>query len=368
MVRKAMLCVLLIAGCMQKSQETPSASATPAPRPVQASTIPAPAPEAAVDLLGDEYRQADAIIRAWEGDKAQLEDAKNRFMSIVAKDKSYALAYVGLANVEYRMGFKYENSYEPDSLQRAWKFAQHALKLNPELYEGHMVSGWIQRYEGDWDAARESANAAEKIRPGQAATLLLRAELGETSDDPRDTVKYAKEALNVAQDARDRAAAYGYLIDAYEFGSHLQEAQAAYEEQLKLVPDSSMAHARYSALLLARDDVDGAVREAEKAVSLFKSPFATAVLAESYLKKAQILWDESKIQESATIVAKIAELPGDNARVSYALGRFYENAAVRSRDKSMRKKALDSYRKAANLQPGWTEATQAVERLEKSVG
>ena len=368
MIRRAALCALLAVGCTQKQEPVAPAAAAPRPTPVvQASAIPAVAPAGDADLLASEYRQADDILRKWEGDKAQLEDARSRLMAIVAKDKGYALAYVGLANVEIRTKPDNEDESPTVHQERAYKFSQHALKLNPELYEAHLAAGWIARHERDTDKAREAAEAAEKIRPNTAGVRLLRADIGLTGDDPRETVKHAKDALEVATDPYDKAAAYRYLVEAYEFGSHLEEADHAYQEMLKATPDSSSAHARYSALLLYRDDVDGAVQHAEKAMSLFKSPLAEAVYAQAYLKKAQMLWDANQVAESTKYVEKIAELPGSNARVSFALGKFYENAAVRGKDKAMRKKALVSYKKAVELDANYEDAKRAVERLEKTV-
>ena len=368
MIRRAVLCALLAVGCTQKQELAAPVAAAPAPAPVvQASAIPAAAPAPDTDLLASEYQQADDILRKWEGDKAQLADAKNRLMAIVAKDKGYALAYVGLAKVEVRTESDSDDESPNESLARAYKFSQHALKLNPDLYEAHLTAGWIARYERDTDKAREEADAAEKIRPNTAGVRLLRADIELSGDDPRETVKHAKQALEVATDPYDKAAAYRYLIEAYEFGSHLEEADHAYQEMLKCTPDSSSAHARYSALLLYRDDVDGAVQHAEKAMSLFKSPLAEATFANACLKKAQTLWDANQVAESAKYVTKIAELPGDNARVSFALGKFYEDAAVRGRDKDMRKKALVSYKKAVELDANFEDAKRAVERLEKSV-
>lgn len=124
-------------------------------------------------------------------------------------------------------------------------------------------------------------------------------------------------------------------------------------------------HGNYAGFLLRRDDVDGAIREGEAAVRISPYPLALGTLAQSYLAKARRLWDENRIPESVVLVQKAGALASDNPHVAYALGSFYEGAAIRGKDPSMRAKALTSYKRSLELLPGYEDARQAVARLGK---
>ena len=334
---------------------------------VQRPAAADPLSPSASDALHDDYLAVSRQITRWDGDEEKLKDARERVMAILAKDRSYAPAYVALARVEYASGYNKDGTYEPEALDRAAKFVNHALKLDSSNHEAHCTAAWIARYKGDFDVAEESLRKADELRPAHAAQKVVRASIATAENDPQRAVQLSREVIAESADEDHRADAYQYLIEAYLRGSHLQEADAAYQELLKLRSDSASVHGSYAWLLLARDDIDGAVREAEAAARIRKYDMGTAVLGAAYLAKAQQLWEANRIGESAGYVEKVGELASDNAEVSYALGQFYEGAAVRGRDPSMRKKALASYKRVLEISPRHMEAERAVARMERRV-
>ncbi|HEU4520927.1 MAG TPA: tetratricopeptide repeat protein [Thermoanaerobaculia bacterium] len=351
-------------------------SETPSPDVTQANALAVEAPSAASrpepvvtqDPFADDYASIRAQIARWDGDVERLREPRERLMGILAKDRTYAPAYVALSRVEYSSGFQKDGTYEPAALDRAEKFVNHALKLDASNFDAHCTAATIARLRGDYDIAEESLRRAEELKPDDAAAKVLRASLAAEQNEMLAAVRLAKEVIAGTQDGDLRAEAYEILIQAYVEGSHLEEADAAFREVLKLRPDSAWVHSTYAWLLLNRDDIDGAVRESEAAAAIRKYPFGTAVLARSYLAKGQQLWDANRIGESAAFVAKVANLSDDDAEVSFALGKFYEGAAVRSRDASMRQKALEAYRRVLKINPRHMEAERAVARLERRTG
>jgi tetratricopeptide (TPR) repeat protein len=98
-------------------------------------------------------------------------------------------------------------------------------------------------------------------------------------------------------------------------------------------------------------------------VAIRKYKEAEGVLAMAYIRKAQQMWEESQIQQSAAYIEKVRGVAGDNPNLMFALGQFYETAAIRGRDRSMRQKAVEAYRRALELDPKYKEAELALERL-----
>ena len=223
-------------------------------------------------------------------------------------------------------------------------------------------------YNGDYDIAEESLRTAEQLRPEDPGLNLVRAYIALRQREIQNALQFARKVTANATDADDRADGHRVLALIYQSGLHLDEADASYRELLKLRPDSATAHASYARLLLHRDDVDGAIREAEEALRIRTFPMGKFVLTQAYLRRAQELWDAKRIAESAAFIEKVAAISDEDAEISFALGEFYESAAVRGRDASMRKKALAAYKRALQIDPRNAEAGRAVSRLERSSG
>lgn len=365
-IRYSAAAVLLAVACGNEREK----SASPAERPIvpasvaQTTSLPVTQDEAA-DAFAAEYRSIMQGLRRWDGDAAAIEEARTRIKAILAKDRRYAPAYVALARAESAAGYQSGSNFEPGALDRASKFIQHAIKLDSENFEAHCAAAWVARYRGDLDLAEESLRRAEELKPGTPEVKLIRASIANAQDDLPQMVKLAREVAAGAESVDDRVQAYSYLIRGYEAGLHLDEADAAHREVLKLRPDSAWLHGNYASFLLRRQDIDGAIREAEEAVRIRKYPNAVSTLVRSYIAKAQILWDANKISESAAYIQKVVGVAGEDSNLSYALGQFYEHAAIRSRDASMRAKALASYRRTLELNPRHIDAERAIQRLSR---
>jgi tetratricopeptide (TPR) repeat protein len=349
----------LFAGCVAK-REAPVAE--PVAPQIQAERSTA-TPPAERDPLIKEYRAATSLIRGYDGDSRKLQQARAQLVSILGRNRDYAPAYVGLAMIEYRSGYRSGGGYDPVALDRAMKLVSHALKLDPNLFDAHATAAWIERYRGDLDAARLSIDVAEGLQPNDPALKLTRAELAEVDANPKEMLRYAREVIAESKDPRDRAAAYHYVIAAYTGGGHIEQAEAAHRELLALVPDSPWAHANYSAFLLRRDDTDGSIREAERAVSLSRDPFSIATLTRAYIQKADQLWTSGQTAEAFAFADRANALSMDHAEASVLLGTWYERIYRRGDDSANRDRAVAAYRRALALEPGNQQASSAIGRL-----
>jgi tetratricopeptide (TPR) repeat protein len=349
----------LLAGCIAK-REAPVAE-PPAPDIQAERSTATPPPDR--DPLIKEYRAAKSLIAGYDGDPRKLQQARAQLISILGRNRDYAPAYVGMAMIEYRLGHRLDGGYDLVALDRAAKLVNHALKLDPNLFDAHATAAWIARYRGDLDAARVSLSVAEGLQPNDPALKLTRAELAEADANTKEMLRFAREVIAESKDTRERAAAYHYVIAAYTGGGHIEQAEAAHRELLALVPDSPWAHANYSAFLLRRDDTDGAIREAERAVSLSRDPFSVATLARAYIQKADQLSTAGQAAESDAFADRANALSVDNAEAAVLLGTWYERIYHRGDDPAIRDRAIAAYRRALALEPGNERASSALSRL-----
>lgn len=129
------------------------------------------------------------------GGNEDLIKAVRYFDSAIAKDKTYALAYAGLADTYTTMALDWRNPKEV--FPKAQEYARTALKLDDTLGEAHFSRGAIAYfYEWDWaEAQRELDKALEldaKSVEGNACYLHSLETLG-TADEALAQIHHALE-------------------------------------------------------------------------------------------------------------------------------------------------------------------------------
>jgi Tfp pilus assembly protein PilF len=360
------------AACTKTPDATPApvqqASAASVARPAPPAVTPPPASPPAADPFAADWERAYALIDSWDGDGRKLDEARGMLVAIIEKDRRYAPAYVGLARVEFMRGYQSGRQFDRSSTGRARKFLQHALKLDPDLFEAHVTSARVYLADGDLDLARQSWDRADELRPNSPRVRLGRAALAEAEENPSEMVRLAREVLSMPHEPATAAGAWQILVTAYTWEGHLDQADVAHRQILKLEPGSAWAHGNYASFLLDRGDVDGAMREAEAAVRIVPYPIAMNTLSRALLAKASQQWGAGEFAAAGATVERIANLGESDASVEAGLGAFYETASIRSKQPDMRARALDWYRKAAAHEPENQEYRKAVERMSAKVG
>ena len=143
---------------------------------------------------------------------------------------------------------------------RAREAVAHALALDPDLAEGHAGMGWIQMvFDRDWRGAEASYRRALELAPVNAVVLrragVLAAYLGRFDE----AIALDHRALE-----QDPLSTSTYI----NLGTHLHpidrlaEAEAAFRKALELAPQSPVARALLSRILLAKGRGKEALAEA----------------------------------------------------------------------------------------------------------
>src|SRR5467141_637580 len=105
----------------------------------------------------------------WEKRNSEaLHQAVSYYQQAIDKDPSYALAYVGLADVTVAR-VDYEGASPAEVLPVAKRAALRALEIDPGLAEAHASLGLISLYDFDWQTALNEFRAAIELKPDYAA-------------------------------------------------------------------------------------------------------------------------------------------------------------------------------------------------------
>lgn len=96
---------------------------------------------------------------------SDMRESIEHFRAAVSRDPNYAQAWLGLANVQFRLPIAGEAPPQ-EFFPNAKAAAQRALEIDPNLAEGHAMLGWIaQWYEWDWTASEAHFRRAIELDP-----------------------------------------------------------------------------------------------------------------------------------------------------------------------------------------------------------
>ena len=100
---------------------------------------------------------------------ARAREAVQYFEQAIAKDRSYALAYAGLADTFLAI---HGNMVKPDALPRARAAAKKAVELDPLLSEAHSAWASVRAREYAWQEAEQGFRRAIELNPNNALAHL----------------------------------------------------------------------------------------------------------------------------------------------------------------------------------------------------
>jgi tetratricopeptide (TPR) repeat protein len=332
------------------------------PVPVAETKTAAPAPPvetkaevAATAPLEPELVEALEQLALWEGDFGRLVAARENAKSVLKRDKNNATAWAVIAKCEYLAGYLYGTRFDQEALSRASKFANHALSLEPDNFEAHMVAGQIAAADTDYDLARQHLEKIPPERRGDPRIKSAEMRIADLEGDRALALRLAREL-----------SAFSTLADIYDDQGLAEDSDAARRAQIAAFPDSAWAHGNYAMFLLDRGDVDAAIAEAERAVKLKPYPNALGTLSRAYATKAELLWNQRRFEEAGAYIEKIARLRGgESPETHVAIGRFYERAGRELARPEMLARARASYEAALRMRAGFEPAVEGIERLEK---
>jgi len=361
----AAVAVSLALACAKRELAGPPPAPRSAVQPAVAEKVqPVPATKTEDPSIVADCERAKKLLDDWQGDNRQLEESRKLILSVLARDREYAPAYIALSRLERKAAYQSYDNYDPEGLRRAEKFIEHALKIAPKSAEAYMTLAWTEMAEKDFDRANASLDTAEQLGARSADVRAARAEIAFDQSDSKTALELSKQTIGSSDaSAKDRAGAYGLMASIYGRLGALDEADRAYQEQLKMAPGDAWSHGNYAQFLLGRGRVDDAIRYAARAVQLMPYPMGFFTLGQAYLAKANQLWDDQQYDAAAAYIDKTTAIAGGNAGMYYNLGVFYERAWRRTSDSSLLARARAAYQKTLELKPDHASARKALERL-----
>lgn len=226
------------------------------------------------------------------------QQALRYFNEAIARDPTYALAYVGLSNA-YGIAASFGDD---ESARRAEAAALKAIELDPTLAEVHAALAGIRFWQKrDARAAQDSFSRALELNPNSATVHHYYAWFLTATARFDEGEKHLRRALELDPLSPLLNVDQGLPLF---FARRYDEARARYARALEFDDESWYAHLRLGEACEAAEDFARAVSEFERAVTLsggdpvVRAQLARALALAGKKKEAQRLLDELSAKDA----------------------------------------------------------------------
>lgn len=210
---------------------------------------------------------------------SEIRQSMGYFNDAIAKDPSFAPAYVGVAEAYSRLGTVFAGVSPSATRPNVTRFARKALELDPGLAQAHLLLASVLQEEWRWPEAEAEYQNAISLSPNNPKALGAYADWlaceGRTGE--------AVENMQTAQ-ALDPVDVSGTDVAWVLFLAHrFDEAALEVRSALAVQPNSVETLWNLGFVLTANNQPQEAIPPLEKAVSLsHRSPAVLAVLIRAY--------------------------------------------------------------------------------------
>lgn len=215
-------------------------------------------------------------LRTEEG----LKSAIGLFERAIEKDRTFALAFCGVADAWAQLGWL-EYAPPTEAFPRARAAAERALAIDDHLAEAHASLGFVQfLYERDWGATERELRRAIALNPGYPAGHQFYADYLKALGRFDEALAEMAQALELDPLSMAVNTGLGHVI---YLSRDYDAAIDRYRKALAIDPNFGPAHLWFGRPYLQKGMYGEAIAEIQQAVALSKgSTISLAVLAHAY--------------------------------------------------------------------------------------
>lgn len=174
-----------------------------------------------------------------------LKKALDSFRQAIAKDPNYALAYAGMADTYFYLGYIFGHMRPTDAMPLARTAAQKAIELNPNSPEGHASLATVElTYDWNFPAAEQELKRAIALNPNNEWVHQLYGTLLIATGRPDEAILEGRKAVEINPVSVNGRNILGYLL---VFAGRIDEAIPEDLKTLEIDPSPDnlgMIHAR----------------------------------------------------------------------------------------------------------------------------
>ncbi|MFK8012657.1 MAG: protein kinase [Marinicellaceae bacterium] len=208
-----------------------------------------------------EYIEGEGFLYRYD-QKDNLENAHQSFRRAISIDKTYELAYVGLAESQYRL-FKHTDDAEwLDKMKSSIDLLKRINSRQPKI---NYLSGKISYEKGQYEISKELFTNSIKLNPNHIESYLGLANSYEKLKDFNKTEEIYNKARVIAPNntlVLTNLGVYYFYIGEYKKAIHI------FKEQIKQAPNNHWAYLNLAAGYYLLGQIDEAIVNTEIAISI----------------------------------------------------------------------------------------------------
>ncbi len=256
------------------------------------------------------YLEARGHLQRYD-ESASVEQAITLFQQALQQDPSYALAYAGLGEAQWRL---YGLTRGQEHVELARKASERAIQLNELLAPVHLTLGLIRVGTGDPRAAIADFDRALALDPANADALREKAAAYQALGQLGEAEALYKRAVALQPKYWGN---YSHLGNFYYRHGRYGEAEAAFRKAIELTPDNARGYSNLGQVLHESGGRDKeAIAALERSIALRPSYRAASNLA-------VIVFSEGRFADAARAYEKALEFDTSDYRVWRNLGISY---------------------------------------------
>jgi len=245
-------------------------------------------------------------------DEKWLQSALDAFQKSTQLDSSYAPAWAGIADTYYELS----NIYLPpkEAMPQARAAAARAIRLDPELAEGHTALGVVYAaYDWDWVAAEREYRRSLELNPNHAQTHLYYGQLLHVFGRLDESIAQMQQAVELNPLSTYTRVTATYIL--FVAGRY-SEAIAELKRLEQAEPGYAPIHFNLAQVYEALGRHGEAVSELREAITLGDTPFPRALLGVSLARAG-------KTREARAILADLERHERESHLSSVAFAMIY---------------------------------------------
>jgi eukaryotic-like serine/threonine-protein kinase len=275
------------------------------------------------------FQAAEALVK--QGGDVAVDAAVDEYKRAVELDPHYALAHAQLAIAYLHL---YSRRHDPAAISLARGNTETALKLDPDLVEGHLARALLLEDTGDEAGALREYAKALSIDPSNPRTLIYQAQIYDRLNRWEDAEKTYRRVL---QERPNYWLAHNELAMVFYAQGKYQEALTEFRSASLAAPRNAMALNNIGATSLQLGNLTEATDSLKKSLELGPSDFAFGSMA-------AVLRARHKFPEALSFAQRAVKLNPRESLNWLELGDCYSLLG------NHRSEARGAYARAADLQ------------------
>lgn len=247
------------------------------------------------------FDEARELLDSWRGQRELLSRAQQLLTEVTQVDTKFAPAYREFGRLYIMSGYISEDNVDPQSLARSEAVILKAIEIEPDYADAYVLLGHLYTNMRRYADASAALTKGEKIGTASPWLQLNWADLLTKQGDHEGAFqRNLAVAKGGTENKKALSAAVNGVILYYKVKGRMDEADEWYKKTVANDPSSAWAWGNYASFqLFFRGDVDGAIGNAEKALSIMNYGMGRYVLACALYAKWASAVDKNAVQAQA---------------------------------------------------------------------